>query len=56
VYYKEEENRGNSKIWLNIDPLKVKQRIDQIAERLDGVRRKFEPVVDSTNSFGQKKN
>ncbi len=56
MYYSEEENRGNPKVWLNIDPLKVKRRIDQIAEQLDGVRRKFESAVDLNNSFGQKKN
>ncbi|MBD0346236.1 MAG: hypothetical protein ICV63_15715 [Coleofasciculus sp. Co-bin14] len=56
MYYKEEENRGNPKIWLNLDPLTVKQRIARIAEQLDEVRRKFEPAVDLNNSFGQKKN
>jgi hypothetical protein len=54
VYYKQEENYGNPKLWLNVDPLKVKQRIDQIAEQLEEVRRKFEPVVEGSNSFSHK--
>lgn len=56
MYYEPKDKSGNPKIWLNIDPLKVKQRIDQIAEQLEAVRRKFEPLLDKSNSFDQKKN
>lgn len=55
MYYEQEENYGNPKVWLNVDPLKVKQRIDRIAEQLEGVRRKFEPLLEVSNSFNQKK-
>lgn len=37
-------------IWSNIDPLKVKQRIDKITNQLEKVRRDFEPdEVDSAS-------
>lgn len=36
-------------IWLNIDPMKVKQRIDQITQRLEQVRRSSaSPEVDTS--------
>jgi hypothetical protein len=42
-------------IWSNIDPSKVKQRIDTITAQLEGVRHQFEPEIKVGNSSAQKK-
>jgi hypothetical protein len=46
---KDQEKFCRPDIWSNIDPLKVKQRIDKITHRLERVRRLFEPS-ESENS------
>lgn len=45
---REESNR--SSIWSTIDPVKVKQRIDTITARLEGVLRKLNPQIEADNS------
>jgi hypothetical protein len=47
-------NKGNPTIWLSIDPMTVKQRIDRITERLERVRRQFETQVEAGYSKIQK--
>lgn len=47
-------NKGNPTIWLSIDPMTIKQRIDTITERLERVRRKFESKVEAGYSNNQK--
>ncbi|GAB4193507.1 MAG: hypothetical protein Fur006_38630 [Coleofasciculaceae cyanobacterium] len=44
MYYwdKNQEKFCRPDIWSNIDPLKVKHRIDKITHQLDKARRKFE--------------
>ena len=42
-------------IWSNIDPSKVKQRIDTITAQLEEGRRQFEPEIEKSNSLAQKK-
>jgi hypothetical protein len=53
VYYQTREEFCHLNIWSNIDPLKVKQRIDTITARLEGVRRKFDPEIETDNFFTQ---
>jgi hypothetical protein len=45
VYYqdKNKDKFCRPDIWSNIDPLKVKQRIDKITHQLEKVRRDVEP-------------
>jgi hypothetical protein len=47
------EKLGNSGIWLNIDPSKVKQRIDSITRRLERVRHQFDPQIETDDSIAQ---
>ncbi|HEY9835104.1 MAG TPA: hypothetical protein V6D26_31430 [Stenomitos sp.] len=47
--------KGNPTIWLSIDPTTVKQRIDQITERLEKVRRQFESQIEVGYSNNLKK-
>jgi hypothetical protein len=42
------EKLNNSTIWLSIDPIKVKQRIEAIAARLEGVLRKCQMENDDS--------
>jgi hypothetical protein len=46
VYYpgkdKDKDKFCRPEIWSNIDPAKVKQRIDRITQRLERVQRQFE--------------
>ncbi|HEY9902803.1 MAG TPA: hypothetical protein V6D43_10285 [Candidatus Sericytochromatia bacterium] len=42
-------------IWSNIDPLKVKQRIETITARLERVQRQFDTQVEADNSSIEKK-
>jgi hypothetical protein len=47
MYYVQYRTKNQDKIyrphiWLNIDPLKVKQRIDRITRKLEKVRQEFE--------------
>ena len=44
MYYRDKDNEKFCRpdIWSNIDPTKVKQRIDKITNRLERVRRLFE--------------
>ena len=44
MYYQNKDNEKFCRpdIWSNIDPTKVKQRIDKITNRLERVRRQFE--------------
>lgn len=46
MYYKGKDKEKNTfcrpDIWSNIDPKKVKQRIDRITQHLETVRRQFE--------------
>lgn len=44
------EKCGNPDIWLSVDPLKVKQRIDRITQQLEAVRRSLEPKIKSNKS------
>ena len=53
VYYQTREEFCCRDIWSNIDPLKVKQRIDTITARLEEVRRKFDPQIETDNFFTQ---
>jgi hypothetical protein len=46
---------GETNIWSNIDPLKVKQRIETITAQLERVRRQFDLQIDADNSSIQKK-
>ncbi len=56
MYYEQDNQSSNPNVWLNIDPLKVKQRIDRIADRIEGVRRKFELLSEVSDSVdGNKK-
>ncbi len=55
MYYQTEETFCRPTIWLNIDPLKVKQRIDAITLRLEEVLRQFELEIEIDNSFLQNK-
>jgi thymidylate kinase len=47
-------NKGNPTIWLSIDPMTIKQRIDTITDGLERVRRKFESKVEAGYSNNQK--
>jgi hypothetical protein len=47
------EKWGNPSIWLNIDPSKVKQRIDSITRRLERVRHQFDAETEMDNSIAQ---
>lgn len=48
MYYRAKKE-GYPNIWFNIDPMKVKQRIDQITQRLEQVRRSSaSPEADSS--------
>lgn len=47
------EKLGNPGIWLNIDPSKVKQRIDSITRRLERVRRQLDSQIDTDDSIAQ---
>ena len=47
------EKLGNPGIWLNIDPSKVKQRIDSITRRLERVRRQFDSQIETDDSIAQ---
>ncbi len=53
MYNKTSEEFCCPDIWSNIDPLKVKQRIDTITARLEEVRRKFDPNIEVDNLFAQ---
>lgn len=55
VFYRRREEFSRSDIWSNIDPMKVKQRIDTITAQLEEVRRKFDPHIEADNSFAKKK-
>lgn len=47
------EKLGNPGIWLDIDPSKVKQRIDSITRRLERVRRQFDSQIETDDSIAQ---
>ncbi len=47
------EKLGNPGIWLNIDPSKVKQRIDAITRRLERVRRQSDSQIETDDSIAQ---
>ena len=47
------EKLGNPGIWLNIDPSKVKQRIDSITRRLERVRRQSDSQIATDDSIAQ---
>ena len=47
------EKLGNPGIWLNIDPSKVKQRIDAITRRLERVRRQSDSKIETDDSIAQ---
>ena len=55
MYYRERVESYRPNIWSDIDPLKVKQRIDTITAQLEGVRRKFDPQIQADNSFAHQK-
>ncbi len=54
MYYRFSKKLCRPNVWSNIDPLKVKQRIDTITERLEEVRRQFESESEAGNSLTQK--
>lgn len=54
MYYEMREESDRSSIWTNIDPLKVKQRINRITAQLEGVLRKLNPQIETDNT--QEKN
>ncbi len=45
---------GNSTIWLTIDPMKVKQRIEAIAARIEEVLRKWQ-IENADSCEGESK-
>ncbi len=54
MYYQRQKGDGPN-VWLNVDPVKVKQRIDRITQRLEQVRHQFESAQpdNSINSQQQ---
>jgi hypothetical protein len=57
VYYqdkdKEKDKFCRPEIWSNIDPAKVKQRIDRITQRLERVQRQFESHEANNSAVDQ---
>lgn len=55
MYYQSNDNEKFCRpdIWSNIDPTKVKQRIDKITHRLERVRRQFEAREAENSSVEQ---
>ena len=50
------DNFTNTDIWQNIDPDKVRQRLSLITQRLEGVRHKFDPLIELEDFFSPKEN
>lgn len=55
MYYqdKDKDKYCRPDIWSNIDPAKVKQRIDKITQRLERVQRQFESHEANNSAVDQ---